>query len=491
MKHLVLSLLALVLLVCGLTVAASFFLKSTVEDMTREAIMSMAGPGESALEDVTFSPLTREITITGWRTRHSTTDGPVSAHAPTVHGKVTFRGVFACMPVLGTLINNADTMVPVLDNVRARELAWSSAERHVTLASVEVGTVRIRFGLLQQYTLGLRPPFAQAVSGIHVDRVSADNLSLVLANPATAMQFAAKNMEILDARGTGAKSCAFKNVTWTLPGEILTSREVKFCDIRVSPALLSELVALTSKRRPRTPRANTHLVEALVANGPIVGKANIRELERAGTRDAAPFFMEKCDLVWTDDKPFNVEAHVRGVRLSKRLVQENALPVNMDGMDEIHLEADLASSGISEVRETGLVRLKDLADISYTLDLDGSTMNVTGLVLTLRDYGLMARMGRTISPDPHAASMILKASTASLCQGDDDMGRQTCEKIADFVDAPGTLTLKRREGVAPASMVELALSVLSARLGSIFEAEVTQGGASLTTQSEKIYGQGR
>ena len=51
-----------------------------------------------------------------------------------LHGKVTFRGVFACMPVLGTLINNADTMVPVLDNVRARDLAWSSAERHVTLA---------------------------------------------------------------------------------------------------------------------------------------------------------------------------------------------------------------------------------------------------------------------------------------------------------------------------------------------------------------------
>ena len=422
MKHLLLSLLALVLLVCGLTVAASFFLKSTVEDMTREAIMSMAGPGESALEGVTFSPLTREITITGWRTRHSTTDGPVSAHAPTVHGKVTFRGVFACMPVLGTLINNADTMVPVLDNVRARDLAWSSAERHVTLARVEVGTVRIRFGLLQQYTLGLRPPFAQAVSGIHVDRVDADNLTLVLANPQNAMQLSSKTMEIKDARGTGAKSCTFKNVTWTLPGEILTSREVTLNDIRVSPALLSELVALTSKR-PRTPRANTHLVEALVANGPIVARAGLRDLERTGARNAAPFFMENCDLVWTDDKPFNVEAHVRGMRLSQRFVQENAL--------------------------------------------------------------------RTISPDPHAASMLLKASANSLCQGDDEKGRQTCERIADFVDAPGSLTLKRRADVPPASMVELALNVLSARLGYLFEAEVTQGGASLTTQTEKIYGQGR
>lgn len=118
-------------------------------------------------------------------------------------------------------------------------------------------------------------------------------------------------------------------------------------------------------------------------------------------------------------------------------------------------------------------------------------MNVTGLVLTLRDYGLMARMARTISPDPHAASMLLKASANSLCQGDDEQGRQTCERIADFVDAPGSLTLKRRADVPPASMVELALNVLSARLGYLFEAEVTQGGASLTTQTEKIYGLGR
>ena len=118
-------------------------------------------------------------------------------------------------------------------------------------------------------------------------------------------------------------------------------------------------------------------------------------------------------------------------------------------------------------------------------------VGAAGLVLTLRDYGLMARMARTISPDPHAASMLLKASANSLCQGDDEKGRQTCERIADFVDAPGSLTLKRRADVPPASMVELALNVLSARLGYLFEAEVTQGGASLTTQTEKIYGLGR
>lgn len=491
MKHLVLSLLALVLLVCGLTVAASFFLKSTVEDMTREAIMSMAGPGESALEDVTFSPLTREITITGWRTRHSTSDGPVSAHAPTVHGRVTFRGVFACMPVLGNLINNADTMVPVLDNVRARDLAWSSAERHATIARVQVDTIRIRYGLLQQYALGLRPPFAQAVTGIHVDRVRADNLDVVLTNPLNAMQFAAREAELLDARGTGARSCAFKNVTWTLPGELVTGKEVVLRDIKVSPALLSELVALSNRRR--TPRANSYLVEALVANGPLVGRASVKGFERtaAGDGGKAPFFMESCDLVWTDDKPFNVEAHVRGARIPQRLVQQGGLPIALDGMEEISLEADLASSGIDEVHETGLVRLKDLADISYTMDLDSATMNVTSLELTLRDYGLAARMGRTISPDPHAASMILKASVASLCQADNASDRQTCQKIADFVDMPGSITLKKRTSVPPATMLELALNVLSARLGSIFEAEVVPGGASLTSQSEKIFGQGR
>ena len=61
MKHFVLSLFALVLLLCGLTLAASFFLKTTVEDMTREAIMSMA-PGRMKSISAVPLPLKQPMT---------------------------------------------------------------------------------------------------------------------------------------------------------------------------------------------------------------------------------------------------------------------------------------------------------------------------------------------------------------------------------------------------------------------------------------------
>ncbi len=485
MKHFVLSLFALVLLLCGLTLAASFFLKTTVEDMTREAIMSMAGPGESALEDVTFSPLSREITITGWRTRHRTIKGPVSAHAPAVRGQVTIRGILACTPVLGNLVNNADTMVPVIDNLKARDLVWSSADRHITLSHVEIGAVRIRYGLLQQYTLGLRPPFVQAVTGVRIDKMLGNKLTIVTPGPANAMQFEASKVEVLETEGTCARSCTFADVTWTLPGQVLTSREVAFHDIRISSALLSELVALSSGR-PRTPRANDFLVEALVANGPLVGRANIKSMERKSGE--TPFFLDSCEFVWTDEKPLEVAAHVRGLTLPGQVITRSGFPVNMDGMDHVAIEADIVSSGFSTIHQTGLIRLRDLADVTYAFDIERTTLAVDNLELSLRDYGLTARMGGTISPDAHAASMILKASAGSLCQGDRPEHKVTCEKLADFIDMPGTITLRQRAQVPPSTLLELALNVVSARLGFFFEAEVTPGNATLSSQSERIYG---
>lgn len=484
MKHFVLSLLVLVLLLCGLTVGASFLLKSTVEDMTREAIMSMAGPGESALEDVTFSPLTREITITGWRTRYRTPSGPVSAHTPTVRGEVPFRCIFACMPVLGNLINNADTMVPVIDNLKTRDLVWSSADRHVTIAQMEIGSIRLRYGLLQQYTLGLRPPFAQAVNGVRIDQMRGSRLTIVLPGPANAMQFEARQIDIPETVGPSAKSCTFTDVTWTLPGQVLTSREVAFHDIRISSALLSELVALSSGR-PRTPRANEFLVEALVANGPLVGRASLKGLERKSAD--APLALDSCELVWADDKPLEVTAHVRGLKIPSQVVAEGGIPVILEGMDSLIIEADLVSSGISTARESGLVRIRDLADISYSFDIEQTTLAVNNLEISLRDYGLAARTARTISPDAHASGMILKASAGSLCQGDRAEHKVTCEKLADFIDMPGTITLRQRREVPPQTLLELALNVVSARLGSFFEAEVTPGAATLTSQTERLF----
>ena len=304
MKNFFLSLAVLIALLLSLTIGASFFLKNTVEDTTKEAILSMAGPGETAIEDVRFSPLTREITITGWRTRHQTLEGPMSAHALTVHGTVTFRGILACMPVLGSLFNNADTYVPVLDKLRASNLLWTSADRRCSLSELELTVVRLRYNLLQQYLAGLRPPFAQSVTGIRVDEVEAVDCLLTQRAPLATTTIRAREADLRNVLGTCADRAVLRDVTVLENGQnTLDCRELTLEEIRVSPALLSELVAQTSPRL-RSNKANSHLAEALLANGPLVSKATLRDVTDAQTPPSLT--MEQCELLWTDNPPLSI-----------------------------------------------------------------------------------------------------------------------------------------------------------------------------------------
>ncbi len=481
MKNFFLSLAVLIVLLLSLTIGASFFLKNTVEDTTREAILSMAGPGETALEDVQFSPLTREITITGWRTRHQTLEGPTSAHALTVHGTVTFRGILACMPVLGSLFNNADTYVPVLEKLQASNLLWTSADRRCSLSRLELTVVRLRYNLLQQYLSGLRPPFAQSVTGVRVDEVVAGDCRITLRAPLTTTTIRAREAELHNVLGTCAERAVCRDVDFQENGQdTLHCRELTLEEIRVSPALLSELVAQTSSRL-RSPKASTHLAEALLANGPLVSKAILRDVRDAQTPPSLT--MDQCELLWADNPPLSIETHVRGLTLATRELAAY-VPVNWQGMETVQVEADLASSGAENNQQSGLVRIRDLGELRYDFIWHPAQTTLQDLTMTWRDYGFTARLARTITPDAHAASMLLKTMSASLCRADNEEGREQCRKLGDFIDAPGTLTLRTPKG-RPVSILEFL--TLSGRFGSLFQVEVRPGSATLTKQSEELF----
>ena len=57
-------------------------------------------------------------------------------------------------------------------------------------------------------------------------------------------------------------------------------------------------------------------------------------------------------------------------------------------------------------------------------------------------------------------------------------------KLGDFIDAPGTLTLRTPKG-RPVSILEFL--TLSGRFGSLFQVEVRPGSATLTKQSEDLF----
>lgn len=484
MKHVLLTLAALCALLLIIVMGASFFLKSTVEDMTREAILSMTSPGEAVLEEVVFSPLTRELAITGWRARHQTHRGSVSTVAPTMRGQVTFRGVFACMPVLGNLINDADSFVPVLANLKGDGFTWSSAEHKVRTGKIEFGTISMRYGLLQQYSLGLRPPFAQGVAGIRIESVDVSDMELAVFTREARFDVLADSVRVRGVDGASAADVRVHNFLWKEPGLALSGDEMAFEGVRISPALFSELVALSANRG----RAGStdQLMEALAANGPVVGKASLKKLVR---QEGAPAFtLESCDLIWSETTPMNVEAHVRALKMSPDVLRLAGLAiVSTENLDEINLDADLVSSGLAESRLTGLVRVRELGELSYDFLLNRETYAVSDATMTFRDFGLTTRVARSISPDPHASGMLLKASSQALCQNDPEPAREACRNLADFLDAPGSITIRPRSGTLSA----IELLTAAGRLGSLFTVETQRDSRTLTQQSDALFGQGR
>ena len=77
-----------------------------------------------------------------------------------------------------------------------------------------------------------------------------------------------------------------------------------------------------------------------------------------------------------------------------------------------------------------------------------------------------------------AAAMMLKSGAQAMCLGDPVDRKGQCAKLAEFIDAPGTITLDTPKGLAiPTDKIAQDLS--SGRFGSLFTVRIQPGGRTL------------
>jgi hypothetical protein len=77
-----------------------------------------------------------------------------------------------------------------------------------------------------------------------------------------------------------------------------------------------------------------------------------------------------------------------------------------------------------------------------------------------------------------AAAMMLKAGAQALCLGDPDDRKSQCAKLAQFIDAPGTIVVDTPKGLAiPTDKIVEDLT--HGRFGSLFTLSVQPGGRTL------------
>jgi len=473
------------LLLC-LVAGSAFFAKSAMEDVVRETLAGLAGPdSETAAGSVVFSPLTREITVVDWSSMRRGPDGPGTMHADTMRGTVSFRGIIACLPGISSLVMNDDSVVPLVSRLTVTGLRYEKGGSRGEIARIAMERIAMPFSLLRQYLAGNRPPFAQACAGVQIEKAGVENYAVSSVSAAGSSSLSFKKADISGLTGCSFREAVVTDGSLSAGGQPVTAARAVFRDVRIGPALLSEILALSSDGGSAGGNL-TGFAGALQENGPMLKTAAFEGM--AVPFGASSVSIKKTDVEWKSVNPMTAAAHIRGAAIPGEAV-DRGLGLKLAGMRTVEADVDLSSTGLAQNRQQGFARFRGLCDLSWDFTYLPAQYAVRDASVTLRDYTLTAEIARNITPDAHAAAMVLKVTGRGLCSGDQGSGRSECSKLESFIDAPGTITLSTHRG-AVLTLPQAAGAFLMNQLGSVVNISVTPGPQTLTQAVDALSARG-
>ncbi len=476
MKKLLLVAASMAVLMGILLIGAGAVFKPSVEDVTRYALTNLGGPGMSTVDKVEFSFLTRSITVTGWKRTSARTDVPVASCA-TITGTVTVRGMLTCLPIFGNIFYDADTLVPVMQDVRISQLTWDGHNLRGEAQTIFADTLTMPYSLARQFAGGQRPPFASTVNGVRMNRLHISGLCLN-AYPAARydnLTVRADDIEFLETAGTNASLATLDNLIFDDDNATVTVRHLRFEKLHITPELLSELLAFIPRTAYGIPDS---LLNCFTDNGPLYARTVSENITCNGTNTYS-WTAGSIEHVWDREQAV---IHCRDVTLSSEILAD--LPMYTSGLTHLELECDISIDFPDDVVRLGIdLRSPELADVRLGLEIleDDQLGNLS---LTMTDHGLTPRLSLAVAPDAHAAGMFLKAGVMRLCQNDTPADQMHCQRLADFVDAPGTFSLHLYEGRTVDVMTMLYAA--AGNFGSIFSVEVKPSTRTLSRQCEDL-----
>ncbi len=477
MKKVLPAFLILSLLLACLVIGAGYALKAGIEDMTRNTVLNLMGPGESSVASVSFSPLSRTVTVTGWSTTYRI--GPETCHAEIeqAEGTITMQGLITCLPLLDSLFFDEKDIVPVIRDLAVRNCSWQGVSILGRASRLSMKTVSLPYALAKQYYTGSRPPFIASVNGFRTDHVLIEDFTASkIKRGKAASTLTAQKAELENLLGASASALRCTDIFCGSAKKAWTAESLSFRDIRISPELLSELVAYGRSPLGFVPAP---LKKSLDANGRIFSHAEARNAGCTAKGQKALITAAFCTLDWHEEKGQAIDFRIEDMRIPAAALPPDLAP-GMKGMEEVRLNGGAHIADLAKPLCTANVTLDNLADIKSSMLLHPETFAFSNVQLEWQDHGLMRRLAQCVAPEPHLSSMVLKTAAMQLCSGDSEKDREQCENITDFIDRPGTLAISMR----PEIMCPLMnWPSLFSRFGSFFEVRTVQGSQSLTEQA--------
>ncbi len=476
MKKVLPAFLVLSLLLTGLVIGAGYALKAGIEDMTRNTVLNLMGPGESSVTGVSFNPLTRIVTVTGWSTTYRIGPEICNAQIEQAQGTITIQGLVTCLPLIDSLFFDDKDIVPVIKDLHVKNCTWQGVSILGRASRLSLRTVSLPYSLAKQYYTGSRPPFIASVNGFRTDYVLIEDLAASKIKRGKASStLTAKKAELENLLGASAQALSCTDIFCGNTQKAWTAESLSLKDIRISPELLSELVAYGRSPLGFVPAP---LKKSLDANGRIFSHA---EAKNAGctAKGQAIAAASSCTLDWHEENGQAIDMRIEDMRIPARSLPPDLAP-GLSGMKEVCIRGEAHIANLARPLFTASFALADLADIKSSILLHPESFAFSNVQLAWQDHGLMSRLARCVSPEPHLSSMVLKAAAMQLCSGDSGQNREQCENITAFIDRPGTLSISMRPEIMCPIMNWPSLFT---RFGSFFEVQAVEGSKSLTEQS--------
>lgn len=469
MKKIYVATVIVVLAACAL--ALGFGLRPLVEDQARRGIqsISVAGEGHPAradVEEVTFSPLSRTLSLYGLRLSGETPQGPVSYDVAEISMRIPLRMLLAYTPLRSLVLKNTG-MLTVAEDIVLRNLALRTPTARVSIQREEIDALRAGDDLVARFLDGAPIDALAASYGmgaekarsffVSVDMPGKDGLaqltmkeSLVRGWNGAAVDFV--RMEDVRSRINGQESlhvAGFECSGITLPGPDLMRD-------------LADAADLGETDPDAAAKAMGPIVEKILdANPPLVRK--MRATDMTFAVDNSHVTVSGAGFDWLSNAPDHTTSFIRGLSAPKVLLQAASGLVLPD------LKADMTfenlALGTASHQKTITIKAAGLADTTcvFTLYDAGSITSEQALLLqsfsdlrlSVDDHGALAWLAHNLSPDNAgaAAAMVRNGLDKGLDLTPTPQNRAVREALLTFAQRPGRIEIRsergRRIGVLP------------------------------------------
>lgn len=487
---------AAIVIVAACVLAVGFGLRPLVENQVRRGIQSVSVTGEGRparadVEDVTFSPFSRTLSLYGLRLSGQTPQGPVSYEVAEVSLRIPLRMLLAYTPLRSLVLENAGTLT-VAQNIVLRGLALRTPTARVSIQREEIDVLHARGDLVARFLDGAPIDALAASYGMGADTARSFFVSVDMPGKDGLAQLTMKESLVRGWKGAAVDSVRMEELHSRLNGrESLHVAGFECSGITLpGPALLRRLADaadLGETDPDAAVKAMGPIVEEILgANPPLVKK--MRAMDMTFAVDNSRVTINGAGFDWLSNAPDHTTSFIHGLSAPRALLLAST------GLALPDLKADMTFENLAispaSHQKTITVKAAGLADAScvFTLYDAGSIASEQALLLqsfsdlrlSVDDHGAMAWLAHNLSPDAGAAAAMLRGSLdKGLSLTPTPQNTAVREALLTFAQRPGRLEIRsargRRIGILP-------LLAAFSDPGALFTCRATPGQRTLEEQ---------